>query len=70
MPRIPESPEYVLIVGGGIAGISAIYALRRKDKKVKITLVNAKDYSELLWAAYRAPFDEGIAKGSLIRLPL
>ena len=70
MPSMPESPDkHVLIVGGGIAGISAIFALRQLDKQVKITLVNAKDYCEILWTAFRSPFDEQTAKDSLIRLP-
>jgi NADH dehydrogenase len=70
MARLPQSSnKHVLIIGGGLAGLSAIHALRQKDKEVKITLVNAKDYCEILWASYRSPFDEGTAKDSLIRLP-
>jgi len=64
-----SADKHVLVVGGGVAGISAISALRAKDKEVKITLVNAKEYGEILWASYRSPFVEEVAKGSLIRLP-
>ena len=59
----------MLIIGGGIAGLSAITGIRQKDKDVKITLVDAKDYCEIFWSAYRSPFDDDVAKESLIRLP-
>lgn len=48
--------------------MSAIYGLRQKDKSVKITLVDPKEYCEIFWASYRSPFDEGVAKDSLIYL--
>ena len=66
---IPSSPEkHVVVIGGGIAGMSAISSLRKEDEQVKITLVDPKAYSELLWAAFRTPFDEELAKGTIIRL--
>mmetsp|Transcript_23160 Transcript_23160/g.54942 ORF Transcript_23160/g.54942 Transcript_23160/m.54942 type:complete len:395 (-) Transcript_23160:110-1294(-) len=68
--KIPTSPDkHVLIIGGGMAGLSAITGLRQKDKDVKITLVDAKDYCEIFWSSYRSPFDEDVAKDSLVRLP-
>lgn len=67
--KMPTSPDkHVLIIGGGIAGLSAITGLRKKDKNVKITLVDAKDYCEIFWSSYRSPFNEEVAKDSLIRL--
>ena len=48
--------------------MSAISSLRKEDEQVKITLVDPKAYSELLWAAFRTPFDEELAKGTIIRL--
>jgi len=31
-------------------------------------LVDPKEYAEILWAAHRSPFEEWVAKGSLVRL--
>jgi NADH dehydrogenase FAD-containing subunit len=69
--KASSSPDKtVLVIGGGIAGLSAIYGLRQIDKEVKIILVEPKEYCEILWASYRSPFEEWVAKGSLIRLDL
>lgn len=67
---MPESPDkHVLVIGGGLGGLSAITGIRQKDKTVKITLVDAKEYGEIFWTAFRSPFDADVAKDSLIRLP-
>lgn len=64
----PSPEKTVLVIGGGIAGISAIHSLRQIDAEVKIVLVEPKEYCEILWASYRSPFEEWVAKGSLVRL--
>jgi NADH dehydrogenase FAD-containing subunit len=58
----------VLVIGGGIAGTSAIVGLRYYDTEAEITLIEPKEYCEICWAAYRTPFDECTAKGSLLPL--
>jgi apoptosis-inducing factor 2 len=58
----------VLVIGGGLAGCAAIKGIRSKNKTVPITLVEPKEYCEVLWAAYRTPFDEKTANGSLFPL--
>ncbi|KAG7374373.1 NADP-binding Rossmann-like domain containing protein [Nitzschia inconspicua] len=68
MPKVDLSDKTVLIIGGGIAGLSAAYALRKKDKNVKIQIVEPKECAEVLWASYRSPFVENVAKQSLIVL--
>ena len=68
-PSPPSQPnKTVLVIGGGVAGLSVIYQLRKIDKDVKIILVEPKEYAEILWATYRSIFEEWVAKGSLIRL--
>lgn len=60
--------QRVLVIGGGIAGASSIVGLRNVNKDVEIFLVEPKEYMEACWAAYRAPFEEWVAKGSLFDL--
>jgi protoporphyrinogen oxidase len=42
-----------LVIGGGVAGCTAIVGLRKKDKGVEIVLVEPKDHLEVFWATYR-----------------
>lgn len=65
-PTFPN--KTVLIIGGGIAGLAAAYQLRTLDPEVKIHIIDPKAYGEILWASYRSPFEEWVAKGSVIRL--
>ena len=62
------SNQKVLIIGGGVAGISAIVGLRKVNKDVEITLVEPKEYMEISWGSYRMPFDEKVAKKALCPL--
>jgi NADH dehydrogenase FAD-containing subunit len=58
----------VLVIGGGIGGLTAITGLRKADKTVEIVLVEPKEYFEVAWAAYRSVFDDKMADGSLFDL--
>jgi apoptosis-inducing factor 2 len=62
------SPGNLLVIGGGLGGISAIVGLRKVDKTTEITLVEPKEYMEVAWAAYRSPFEEWVAEGSVLDL--
>lgn len=64
----PSPDKTVVVIGGGIAGLSVLYHLRKIDSQVKLIVVDPKDHSEIYWATYRSPFEEWVAKGSLIRL--
>ena len=63
-----SSNKSVLVIGGGCAGVSFISGLRKLDPTVDIILVEPKDFCELIWACYRSPFDEQVAKASTIPL--
>jgi apoptosis-inducing factor 2 len=52
----------VVVIGGGIAGLSTCTSIRKFDKNVEITLVEPKEYMEVHWCSYRTPFDEQLAE--------
>lgn len=54
----------VLIIGGGLAGMTAATSIRKFDKLVNITMVDPKDYMEVHWASVRSIFDPDIASKS------
>jgi NADH dehydrogenase FAD-containing subunit len=54
----------VVIVGGGMAGLTAASSLRKFDKHVDITVVDPKEYMEVHWASVRSIFDSKIATKS------
>ncbi len=58
----------LLIIGGGTGGLAAIVNLRKLDKDVEITMVEPKDFFEIIWSAFRAPFEDWVADGSLFTL--
>lgn len=60
--------KQVLVIGGGCAGVSFISGLRKLDAAVEIILVEPKDFCELIWASYRSPFDEDVARDSTVPL--
>lgn len=62
------SDKKVLIIGAGVGGIAGIKGLRAKNKDCAITLVEPKDYCEVNWGSYRAPFEEWIRKGGIFPL--
>ncbi len=55
----------VLIIGGGLGGLTAASSLRKFDKHVNITLVDPKDYMEVHWASVRSIFDSEMATKSI-----
>jgi len=58
----------ILVIGGGIAGLSAITGIRGYNTQVHIVLVEPKDHVEIFWAAYRSLFVPEVAKSSLFSL--
>ena len=58
----------LLVIGGGVGGLSAIANLRKLDKNVEITMVEPKDFFEIVWASFRSPFEDWVADGSLFTL--
>jgi len=53
--RTDADPEHIVIIGNGIAGNSALSAIRRLDREVKITLVSEEEvplYSPCLFYRY------------------
>ncbi|KAG7348913.1 NADH dehydrogenase [Nitzschia inconspicua] len=58
----------VVVIGGGIAGLTACVALRKKDKHVDILLVEPKQYFQVPWASYRAIFDAKMREASIFDL--
>jgi len=54
----------VVVIGGGIAGLSACKHLRKLNKHVEIILVEPKEYLEVHWCGVRALFDGKIAQKS------
>lgn len=62
------TPKKILIIGGGIAGVTAIYHLRKVIPQAELLLVEPKDFCELHFAAYRSPFEPWVRDGSLIDL--
>ena len=68
VPKI--APMKLVVIGGGLAGLSAIKALRALDKEklIEIVLIEPKDFTEIIWAGYRSPFEEWVAEGSTFLL--
>jgi len=60
--------SHVLVIGGGLAGVTAIKGLRKRNATAEITLVEPKEYMEIVWAAYRTPFEVKVANDSLCAL--
>ncbi|KAI2501640.1 Apoptosis-inducing factor [Fragilaria crotonensis] len=58
----------LLVIGGGTGGLAAIVNLRKLDKDVEITVVEPKDFFEIVWASFRSPFEDWVADGSLYSL--
>jgi NADH dehydrogenase FAD-containing subunit len=61
-------PHQAVVIGGGVAGLAACVALRKKDKQVEIILVEPKHYFQVPWAVYRSMFDENVAQNSIFEL--
>lgn len=66
-----QSAKHVVIVGGGLVGLSALTTLSKLHQKGKpsdlqITLVDPKAFVEVRWAAIRALFDSSIANSSIV----
>ena len=51
-----------------LAGMTALVGVRKYNKEAEVVLVEPKDFFEILWGAYRSPFDEANAKASLFSL--
>jgi NADH dehydrogenase FAD-containing subunit len=58
----------VLVIGGGLGGVTAITGLRKINKTAEIVLVEPKEYLELYPETYRSVFDEENAVNSLVDL--
>ena len=58
----------VLVVGGGVAGLTACTSIRKFDKHVEIVLVEPKEYMEVHWCSYRSVFDEKVANNSTFNI--
>ena len=43
------NPGKLLVIGGGVGGISAIVGLRKLDKTVEIVLIEPKEYMEICY---------------------
>jgi NADH dehydrogenase FAD-containing subunit len=56
----------VVVVGGGMAGLTVCTSLRKFDKHVEIILVEPKEYIEIHWCSYRSLFDKDLAEKSLL----
>ncbi|CAJ1967320.1 unnamed protein product [Cylindrotheca closterium] len=54
----------VVVIGGGIAGLSTCKHLRKLDKNVEIILVEPKEYLEVHWCGVRSLFDGEMAQKS------
>lgn len=59
---------HVLVVGGGLAGLSSAAKLRKSMRDLQITLVEPKAYVEIAWASIRALFDPSVADANLMDL--
>ncbi|CDF77461.1 unnamed protein product [Chondrus crispus] len=59
---------HVLVIGGGMAGLSAAVVLRKSMPDLHITLAEPKAYIEIPWAAIRALFDRAVADANLMDL--
>lgn len=57
-----------MVIGGGMAGLTACTSLRKHDKMVEIVLVEPKDYMEVHWASYRSIFDPEMAASATFDL--
>jgi NADH dehydrogenase FAD-containing subunit len=58
----------VVVIGGGIAGISVCTTMRKKLPHISIILVEPKSYVEIVWSSYRALFDSTIRDESIVEL--
>jgi len=58
----------ILVIGGGLAGVSAIHGIRGASVDCEIVLVDPKDHLEILWTAYRVPFVDWVRDGSIFPL--
>ena len=58
----------VLIIGGGMAGLTAATSLRKLDRHVEIIVVDPKEYMEVHWATIRAIFDPDIGPNSTFQI--
>lgn len=67
-PPVDCSSKTVLVIGGGIGGLTAIAGLHKYNTSVKIILVEPKDHVEIYWATYRSPFEQWVREASLIPL--
>jgi NADH dehydrogenase FAD-containing subunit len=62
------SDHKLVVIGGGVAGLTVIVALRKLDPDVEIVLIEPKEFFEVPWTAYRSPFDKSVAADSLFDL--
>jgi apoptosis-inducing factor 2 len=58
----------LLVIGGGTGALLSITNLRKLDKNVEITMVEPKDFVEIVMASYRSPFEDWVADGALTSL--
>jgi apoptosis-inducing factor 2 len=63
-----SSNKKVLVIGGGIAGLAACVALRKKDQSVEILLVEPKHFFQVPWAIQRALFHSKTRDASIFDL--
>jgi NADH dehydrogenase FAD-containing subunit len=56
----------VLVIGGGMGGLTVCTSLRKFDRNVEIILVEPKEYIEIHWCSYRNLFDSDLAEDSII----
>eukprot|EP00980_Cylindrotheca_fusiformis_P019308 scaffold6632_cov102-Cylindrotheca_fusiformis.AAC.3 len=54
----------VVVIGGGIAGLSTCKHLRKLDKNLEIVLIEPKEYLEVHWCSVRSLFDGDVAQKS------
>ena len=47
----------VLVIGGGLGGLTVCTSLRKFDREVEITLIEPKSYMEIHWCSIRNLFD-------------
>lgn len=54
----------VVVIGGGLAGLSTCKHLRKQDKNLEIILIEPKEYLEVPWCSVRSLFDGEVAQKS------